>query len=64
MCLAKAFIDDEAKPVAEEITSIKREDGGLLVTTLFGEKIELAAAIREIDFRSSRVVLEKTAGGG
>ena len=58
MCLAKAFLGGEAKPVAEEITSIKKEDGKLLVTTLFGEKMELEANIKEIDFRASRVVLE------
>ncbi len=63
MCLAKAFLGGDVKPVAEEITSIKKEDGQLLVTTLFGERMELAAAIKEIDFRSSRVVLEKTAEG-
>jgi predicted RNA-binding protein len=62
MCLAKAFLGAEAKPVAEEITSIKKEDGRLLVTTLFGEKMELDADIKEIDFRASRVILENGPG--
>jgi predicted RNA-binding protein len=59
MCLANAFLGGNEKPVAESITSIRREDGKLLVTTLFGERLELDAVIREIDFRASKVVLEK-----
>jgi predicted RNA-binding protein len=61
MCLAKAYLNGkgEKEPLIEEITSIKAEGGKLLVTTLFGEKREIAASIREIDFRGSRVFLEK-----
>jgi predicted RNA-binding protein len=43
----------------EEVTSVRVENGKLLVTTLFGEKREMAANIREIDFRASRILLEK-----
>jgi predicted RNA-binding protein len=62
MCLAKAYFGGtgEGKPLMEEITSIKSRDGKLLVTTLFGEQQEIEAAIKEIDFRSSNVILEKT----
>jgi predicted RNA-binding protein len=62
MCLAKAYIGgkSEDKLLMEEIASIKAEDGKLLVTTLFGEKTEIAASIREIDFKSSNIILEKT----
>ncbi|HUT67445.1 MAG TPA: CooT family nickel-binding protein [Dehalococcoidales bacterium] len=61
MCLAKAYIGGkgEKEPFLEDIASIKAEDGKLLVTTLFGEKREIAASIREIDFRASRVILER-----
>ena len=61
MCLAKAYISGkgEKEPFLEDIASIKAEDGKLLVTTLFGEKREIAASIREIDFRASRVILER-----
>ena len=63
MCLAKAYIGGKGENefLMEEIASIKAEDGKLLLTTLFGERQEIAASIREIDFRSSRVILEKTA---
>ena len=62
MCLAKAYIgsNGEMELLVEQIASIKAEDGKLLVTTLFGEKTEIEAGIKEIDFRASSIVLEKT----
>ena len=62
MCLAKAYIGkkEENDLVMEEIASIKVEDDKLLVTSLFGEQKEVAARIREIDFKSSDIILEKT----
>lgn len=62
MCLAKAYMGGkgENEPLMEEIASVKAEDGKLLVMTLFGEKQEIAASIKEIDFKSSRIILEKT----
>ena len=62
MCLAKAYIGkkEENDLVMEEIASIKVENGKLLVTSLFGEQKEVAARIREIDFKSSDIILEKT----
>jgi len=61
MCLAKAYIGGkgEKELLMEEIASIKAEGGKLLVTTLFGEKQEIAASIKEIDFKSSSIILEK-----
>jgi predicted RNA-binding protein len=59
MCLAKAFLGSKDNtPIVEEIASVKAEDGKLLVTTLFGEKRELEASIKEIDFRASNIILE------
>ena len=62
MCLAKAYIGkkEEGDLLMEEIASIKVEDGKLLVTSLFGEQKEVAARIREIDFKTSDIILEKT----
>ena len=62
MCLAKAYIGkkEEGDLLMEEIASIKVEDGKLLVTSLFGEQKEVAARIREIDFKASDIILEKT----
>ena len=62
MCLAKAYFGSTAdgKPMMEEITSIKSVGNKLLVTTLFGEQQEIEAAIKEIDFKGSNIILEKT----
>ncbi len=61
MCLAKAYFGGkgENELLMEEIALIKVEDGKLLVMTLFGEKKEITASIKEIDFRASRVLLER-----
>jgi predicted RNA-binding protein len=37
----------------------RRQNGKLLVVTLFGEKREIAASIKEIDFKSSSIMLEE-----
>ena len=65
MCLAKAYLDGntDKELLAEQVTSIKVNDGKLEVATLLGEKKEIDARIREIDFRASRILLEKTRGG-
>jgi predicted RNA-binding protein len=65
MCLAKAYLggNSDSELLAEEVTSVKVNDGKLEVATLFGEKREIAASIKEIDFRASRILLEKTPGG-
>ena len=60
MCLAKAYIGSEKELLLEEIASVKAKDGKLLLTTLFGEQSEIEASIKEIDFRSSSILLEKT----
>ncbi len=61
MCLAKAYLNEKSgkKLLAEEVTSVQVENGRLRVTTLFGEKREIDARIREIDFRASQILLEK-----
>ena len=62
MCLAKVYFgaSSEDKPLMEDITSIKSVGDKLLVTTLFGEQQEIEAAIKEIDFKSSNIILEKS----
>jgi len=64
MCLAKVYLggNGENELLMEDITSIKSEGGKLLVTTLFGDKQEIAADIKEIDFRGSRVFLARVNG--
>ena len=60
MCLAKAYLGvDDNQPLAEDITMLKTDGSKLLITTLFGEQKEIEAGIKEIDFKASRIVLEK-----
>jgi predicted RNA-binding protein len=63
MCLAKAYIGGKGQEelLAEEVASLKTVGDKLLVTTLFGEQQEVAGTIKEIDFRTSRILLEKAA---
>jgi predicted RNA-binding protein len=66
MCLAKAYLgqNDNSELLLENVTSIKVENNRLVLTSLFGEKKEIAGSIREIDFRSSRVILETLSTSG
>jgi len=61
MCLAKAYLggSSENELLAEDITALKTDGGKLLITTLFGEQKEIEASISEIDFKASRILLEK-----
>ena len=61
MCLAKAYLggSSENELLAEDITVLKTDGGKLLITTLFGEQKEIEASITEIDFKASRILLEK-----
>jgi predicted RNA-binding protein len=59
MCLSKAFLEDKGKNklVMSDIASVSVIDGKVILRTLFGEKREVEAVIREIDFTSSRLTL-------
>ena len=61
MCLAKAYLGGgyENELLAEDITALKNNGGKLLITTLFGEQKQIEASIMEIDFKASRILLEK-----
>lgn len=60
MCLAKAYLGGgDGELLAEDVTMLKIDDGKLLITTLFGEQQEVEASISEIDFKASRILLEK-----
>jgi len=61
MCLAKAYLKEnsERKLLLEEVALIEIEDKRLLLSTLFGEKREIEADLKEIDFQNSSVILER-----
>ena len=62
MCLSKAFIDKngERQLVLEDVSSVRIEDDRVLLSTLFGEKEEVKAGIKEIDFMNHSILLEET----
>lgn len=63
MCLAKAYLNDEEKPLLEEVAELRVEGRKLYLRTLFGEERELPACLREIDFLNSTILLESLAEG-
>jgi len=65
MCLSKVYVDRNGKRelLMEEIASVEIGGDKLLFKTLFGEQREIEANIREIDFLSHSLVLEKVKGG-
>ena len=60
MCLSKAYVDrnGERELLVEEVASIRIEGKKLLLETLFGEKKEVEANIRQIDFMTHSIILE------
>ena len=61
MCLATAYLnkDGERELILERVTFIEVAKKKLLLRTLFGEQMELEAGVKEIDFASSSIILEK-----
>ena len=60
MCLTKVFIDSygQKEEVMSDVAQVKIEEGGLLLTTLFGEEKFLHARVKCVDFLENSVVLE------
>ena len=60
MCLSKVYAIKNGKRelVLSEIASLKIEANKLLLTTLLGERKEISASIREIDFLTHSIILE------
>ena len=61
MCLSKVYVDRDGKKelLIEEIASVNIEDDKLLFKTLFGEEKEVKANIRQIDFMTHSIFLER-----
>ena len=61
MCLAKVYIGEgsQKEPFMQEIDFMMVGDKKILLRTIFGEKKEVAANLKEIDFANSIIILEK-----
>jgi len=61
MCLSKVYFARNGKQelVMSEIASLTAAGDKLILTTLLGEQKEFQASIREIDFLTHSIILEK-----
>ena len=60
MCESKVYLATEAgeQLVLEDVTSIRPEGDGYMLTSLFGQQLHVSGRIREVDLLKHRVVLE------
>ena len=60
MCLAKAYLnkwDDE--PVLQDIAHVRLHGGRVELETLMGEEKVIPGRVVEVDFATSRILLDK-----
>ena len=62
MCLSKAYLhkNGERQLIMEDVSSVRMENDRVLLSTLFGEREELKADIKEIDFMTHSILLEES----
>jgi len=62
MCDTNAFLcrGDKEEMILQEVTRVRREDGKIYLTNLFGEERVLEAEIEEIDLLGHRILLKTT----
>jgi predicted RNA-binding protein len=60
MCLAKAFIDNSSKqPILEDIARLRVQGDRVELETLFGQEKIIPGRVVEIDFSTSKILLEE-----
>ena len=60
MCLAKAYLNkQDNEPVLQDIAYIRLHDNQVELETLFGQGKVIPGRIIEIDFTSSKILLEQ-----
>jgi predicted RNA-binding protein len=60
MCLAKAFISNSSKqPILEDIAHVRVQGDRVELETLFGEEKVISGRVAEIDFSTSRILLDE-----
>ena len=59
MCLAEAFLKNNGEePILQDISHIKLDGARVAMKTLFGEGKVISGRVLEIDFLSSKVILD------
>ena len=60
MCLAKAFVNNwSGQPVFQDIARMRINGNEVELETLFGEEKVVPGRVIEIDFTTSRILVEK-----
>lgn len=62
MCESNAYLRKEGNEelVLENVTFVRPEKGGLLMSSLLGDEVTINARIVEIDLMAHRIVLEES----
>jgi len=61
VCLAKAYLDKWSdEPVLQDIAHMRLSDDRVHLETLFGQERVISGRVVEIDFLTSRILLDKT----
>ncbi len=65
MCLGKAYIEAGGKSelVMDSISLMEIDGATVRLSTIFGDRKELEARVRQIDFEGSRIFLASAAPG-
>jgi predicted RNA-binding protein len=62
MCLAKAYLNKSAdNPILQDIARLRLHDDRVELETLFGEEKIIPGRVVEIDFSTSKIVLNEIA---
>ena len=63
MCLAKAYLGEpeEDEMILQDVASVKIDGGKLNLRSFFGEQKEVEGIIKEINFQSGKIIIEKAA---
>ena len=65
MCLAKAFISNWGEqPILQDIAHMRVHDDRVELETLFGEEKVISGRLVEIDFSTSKILLERSHTAG
>ena len=61
MCLGKAYLEGngERELLLESVALLEVRGKKLRLSSLFGEEKEIEASLREVDFQTSRIILER-----
>jgi len=60
MCLAKAYVDRASnEPILEDIAHLHIDGQRVRSETLFGEEKVISGKVREVDFSTSKIMLEQ-----